>query len=420
MLISTIVLTLLVDGYIYFLIRRSSFTNTAAIRLGRHDFNRRRSSRRGSTIYLISCFLCWALLIVAVSLPRRDGDSSLLPVMWMLYTYFTIYIAKIVFIIFSLLGFLPRLWGGRRLHTGTIIGLPAATAVFLIMWWGAIWGSSELQTNYVDVKSERVPASFNGYRIVQFSDAHVGTWGNDTTFVSHLVDSINALQPDMIVFTGDIVNRNTAEILPFVKTLSRLKAADGVYSVLGNHDYGDYQTWNSLAEREKNNRQLADIQKKMGWQLLNNEHRYIVRGTDSIAVIGVENWGDPPFSQYGDLDKAFPASPKAVHHQNDSLFKVLLTHNPEHWRQVVSKKSNIDLTLSGHTHAMQMMLTIGGWRWSPAEYRYTNWAGMYETDNPQKKPVRLYVNIGAGEVGMPARIGATPEITVFTLSRPHK
>ena len=206
----------------------------------------------------------------------------------------------------------------------------------------------------------------------------------------------------MVLFTGDIVNRHTSELRPFVSTLSRIKAP--VYSVLGNHDYGDYYHWADATAKEANQQELYTLQREMGWQLLNNESRTLRRGNDSIVVIGVENIGDPPFPVYGDLDAAYPGD------LDDPSFKILMSHNPAHWVEDIkdSPDKNIALTLAGHTHAMQVEL----FGLSPAAFRYDTWAGMYaDTDSAH----RLYVNIGLGEVGIPARIGATPEITQITL-----
>ena len=366
-------------------------------------------------IYAILSLLCMAFLIVIVSMPRRSQESDILPIMWMMYTYLSIYIPKAVYVIFSLLGRIPCLWKGRRFNTGLWLGLPFALLTFIAMWWGVLAGRKEINVNHVDVVSDNIPSSFNGYKIAQFSDAHVGTWGNDTVFISRLVDSINSLKPNLIVFTGDVVNRETSELEPFLTVFRRLHAPDGVISILGNHDYGDYVDLRYPSERQANNELLAVWQRQMGWKLLNNDHTYLVNGSDSIALIGVENWGEPPFKQYGRLEKAYPASPAAPRNLNDGKFKILLSHNPEHWKQEVSKTTDIDLTLSGHTHAMQIMLKIGDWKWSPACFKYQQWGGMYETQNPEGKSVRIYVNIGCGEVGMPFRIGATPEITLFTL-----
>jgi hypothetical protein len=205
------------------------------------------------------------------------------------------------------------------------------------------------------------------------------------------------------VFTGDIVNRRTDEIYPFVDTFAKLHAPYGVYSILGNHDYGDYSDWQSDEAKQANLQELIDIENGMGWQMLNNATAMIHCGADSIALIGVENVGDPPFHTYGDLDAAYPTL-------DDGVTKILLSHNPAHWVTDIcdAPDKNIALTLSGHTHAMQ----IAFGRISPAVFRYRTWGGRYDDSGNNNM---LYVNIGVGTVGFPARIGATPEITLFTL-----
>lgn len=368
--------------------------------------------------YGVSAAVCWIFLLVVFFMPKRSESSGILSLMWMLYSYLSVYAAKLVYVVVSLLGRLVRLVGRFKLkwHPAQWLGLIAALGMFAAMWTGVCFTRNEIKVNNVEIASPKVPVSFNGYKIAQISDIHLGTWGNDTVFVSNLVDSINSLHPDLIVFTGDIVNRKTDELAPFINILSGLKAKDGVFSILGNHDYGDYVDWSRPEDRAENNGRLARHQAEMGWTLLNNEKRFISRGNDSIMLIGVENWGDPPFPVYGDLEKALSASPDSVYHQNDRRFKVLLTHNPEHWNQIVSHSTNIDLSLAGHTHAMQMMMELGDWKWSPARYRYEQWGGMYERLNDLGQTTKLYVNIGAGEVGMPARLfSAYPEITLFTL-----
>lgn len=383
------------------------------------DIRRNTAHTLWARLYLGFSIACWIFLAIAMSLPRR-GENDILPVMWMLYGYLTVYIPKLIFTIFSMLGGLPRLWRGRTLRTGLYAGLPLGLLMCALMWWGAFSGRTNINVSHVDIDSAKIPQSFDGYRIVQFSDAHTGTWGTDTTFISTLVDTINSLHPDIIVFTGDIVNRHTNEINPFVNTLSRLHAPQGIYSILGNHDYGDYMDWATPQDREKNNRRLLDIQKQMGWTTLNNSSIFLHSENDSITLIGVENWGEPPFHQYGDLGKAYSFSPDSTDNLNDCKFKILLSHNPEHWRQEVARCTNIDLTLSGHTHAMQFMITIGNWRWSPSQYRYEQWGGLYEQTASDGTPVRIYVNIGCGEVGMPFRVGATPEVTLITLHHKSK
>lgn len=359
-------------------------------------------------VYAWSSLFFIIFIIVTVALPRRSGsDAVLLAVMWMLYTYLSVYISKYVFCIISFIGLIPRLWRGKRWKVMNIIGSVAAIAVFVTMWWGALINRTHYQIKEVVIEFADLPDAFDGYRVLQFSDFHVGTYGSDTTFVSEIVDVINNQSADLVLFTGDIVNRRTDELLPQVKPLSRLKAADGVYSILGNHDYGDYKKWPSAEMKSENMDMMYRLQRDMGWNLMNNRSEYIRRGNDSIALIGVENWGDPPFTVYGDLDKAYPM-------QSDSTFKILMTHNPAHWSEKIADNDtvNIALSLSGHTHAMQCQ--IGSW--SPAEWRYDNWGGLYDDLSSRHK---LYVNIGLGTVALPARIGATPEITVLTLRKAH-
>lgn len=390
-------LTILVDVYIYFDIKRFS------------------SNRISSKIYAATSLLCWIFLGVVLCLPRRDADSSILFIMWALYAFISIYIPKIIYLICSLCGYIPLLLGHRRVNSGLWVGAPLALLTFAAVWWGALVGRKDINVEEVAISSTRIPESFDGYRILQFSDAHVGTWGKDTVFISKLVETINAQNPDLIVFTGDIVNRETSELAPFRNILSRLKAKDGVVSILGNHDYGDYITWADPQLREENNRQLVRWQEEMGWKMLNNETLPIVANGDSIMIVGVENWGEPPFHQYGKLKEAYPGKGMKSGSLNDSHYKILLTHNPEHWRLEATKISNFDLTLSGHTHAMQFMIELGGLKWSPAQYRYDKWAGSYFSEAKDGTPMQLYVNIGCGEVGLPFRLGATPELTVFTL-----
>ena len=370
-----------------------------------------------SVLYLWLSVAFLVYLTVTLCLPRRASSGETLTVMWMLYSYLTIYIPKFFYVLCSALGrlFSPKHRRHIRLNFGVWIGMPLAFLVCAMMWWGVFETRYQIMVTPVTVSSSRLPKAFDGYKIAQISDLHVGTWGNDTTFISNLVDSVNARRPDLIVFTGDIVNMQTSELLPFVNVLSRLHAPDGVISILGNHDYGDYSDWKSDKEKKDNLDLLIDLQGKMGWKLLNNDHVYLMRGTDSIAMIGVENWGEPPFHQYGDISEAYNESRDSIYHLNDDRFKILLTHNPEHWKQETSETTNIDLSMSGHTHAMQMMIRLGGWRWSPSKWRYDQWGGLYEKIGPDGLPRRIYVNIGAGEVGIPFRLGATPEITLITL-----
>lgn len=344
------------------------------------------------------------VLVTAICWPKKEGGNETLTwLMWLLFSYFSIYIPKYLYVLPDLLASIPRIWNGRRLKVLSLSGGVLAAVSFALMWWGALINRNRIQVKEVTVEIANLPESFSGMTIAQFSDIHVGTFGNDTTFISKLVDRINSLQPDMIVFTGDIVNRRSDELEPFISTLSGLHAPIGVYSILGNHDYGDYYQWSDSTAKADNLDYLKAMQAGMGWIMLNNATAYIHAGTDSIALVGVENVGDPPFPSYGDLDEAYPGD------LDDPTVKILLSHNPAHWCEDIcdAPDKNIALTLSGHTHAMQIEL----FGLSPAVFRYRTWGGMYRGSGGND----LYVNIGAGEVAIPARIGATPEITLFTL-----
>ena len=374
--------------------------------------------KKGVWVYWISCALCYALLIVTISLPRRDADSGISAVMWLLFTYLTIYVAKALYLICSFFGRIIRKIFNIKwdVYPSRWIGLFFGLSLMALMWVGAGYTRHHIMVTREDFYSKNLPESFNGYRVVQLSDLHVGTWGDNPDFLKNIVDTVNSLHPDLVVFTGDIVNRQSGELTPFISVLSGLQAKDGIYSILGNHDYGDYVNWEKPSDKERNLLKLKDNQRKMGWRMLNNESTFISNGKDSILLIGVENWGEPPFPKYGDLDRALPKNKIDGPHQNDSTFKLLLSHNPEHWNQEVSKETNIDLTLSGHTHAMQAMIKIGSWKWSPAKYRYEQWGGRFDRENKYGENTTLYVNIGTGAVGMPARlISAYPEVTLITL-----
>ena len=250
----------------------------------------------------------------------------------------------------------------------------------------------------VEYHSTNLPKGFDGYRILQLSDIHIGSWQGNPEAIRQLVNLVNEQKADLIVFTGDLVNQQSHELDSFKEILSQLHAPGGVYSVLGNHDYGTYYRWHSRKEEVANLEYLIEQQKDMGWKILNNEHTIIHHKGDSIALIGVENDGEPPFSQFADFPKAIQGT--------EGMFRILLSHNPTHWRREVLPDSDIELTLSGHTHAMQMEM-LGH---SLASLIYPEWSGMYYEGKRA-----LYVNVGIGYVGLPFRFGAWPEITIIKL-----
>lgn len=370
--------------------------------------NKRFFNIRWSVVYLIQWIINVGLLVAILLYPIRDPHVSLSLDLWLIIIFISFFFSKIIYVLTDLL-----FKFFKYKHSATIATIFSILS-FIYIWFSVIYIRNHIEVKEVNLHYSRLPKSFNNFKIAQISDLHLGTWGRDTTFVSHLVNRINALNPNLVVFTGDIVNRESGELQPFISVLSRFRAPLGVISVLGNHDYGDYINWTSSEEKLKNLEQLKKMQSQMGWKLLNNETIKLYLHNDSIAIIGVENWGEPPFKKYGDLTKAYIDCDKQQN-LNDSIFKILLTHNPEHWRQQVVNISNIDLTLSGHTHAMQMIFPILGLNLTPASLKYKTWGGVYE-QSQKGEPMRLIVNIGCGMVGLPIRLGsAYPEITLINL-----
>ncbi len=349
-----------------------------------------------------SALIFAAGLIVLMFLPINSLPDKVIGwLMWVIFGYIAVYLAKYTFFIFDIFSRIPLLCHHPRWKwlsvTGAILGLGG----FCWLWWSALYTRFTYDVKEVDVIVKNLPENFNGFKIVQISDLHLGTYSDDTTFVSQIVGEINSLKPDIVLFTGDIVNRSSEELKPFISTLSNLHAPYGVYSILGNHDYGDYKEWPDENAKAANLDSLVSYQKQMGWNLMRNETAWLVNEGDSIALIGVENVGDPPFHTYGDLSKAYKDT-------KDNRTKILLSHNPAHWHKDIRNSDNkVDLTLSGHTHAMQFEI----FGWSPISFRYNEWGGLYVDDRDNQ----IYVNIGLGTVGFPARVGATPEITLLTL-----
>ena len=296
------------------------------------------------------------------------------------------------------------------------------TALVLIVsistWWGSTRTRLQIEVNEVEVISPRLPQSFDGFRIAQISDLHLSSFSTDEgrQFLTDLAEAIEAAQPDIIVFTGDLVTLRSAEVYPFRTELSHLSHLTGsegqaipLYSVLGNHDYAEYEHSFTDSQRRQDVDSLIEHQTQAGWQMLNNAAIRIGRMApdstrESIILAGVENIGEPPFSVYGDLGKALQSvGGKEV---TDSLFTVLLSHNPTHWRHEVLPQTQIDLTLSGHTHAMQFC--IAGW--SPSQWKYPEWSGLHRQGDQY-----LYVNTGSGCVGPSVRIGVKPEVSILRL-----
>ena len=282
-------------------------------------------------------------------------------------------------------------------------GMLAGSSLFGVLTYGM--GNRYLyQVKKIRLRFDNLPAAFNGLRVVHLSDIHSGSL-TDHAAVERGIKKILALKPDLILFTGDLVNNVATEMLPLTDLFSRLKAPLGVFSILGNHDYADYVSWDSNLDKKANLESLKKIQAQMGWRLLLNEQVLVEKEGQQILLLGVENWSTKlRFPKYGDLAKAYGEGSSAP-------FKILMSHDPSHWKaEVCEQYKDIDLTLSGHTHGMQFGVELPGVRWSPVQYFYEEWAGLYEQGRQ-----KLYVNTGFGFIGYPGRVGMLPEITLIEL-----
>jgi uncharacterized protein len=284
--------------------------------------------------------------------------------------------------------------------------LVAATVPLATMSWGILRGAHDYQVRRVTVALPNLPKAFDGLKLAQLSDIHSGSFFNRLA-VQGGVDLLLAEKPDLVLFTGDLVNNQAAEMKDYFDVFKRVKAPLGVYSTLGNHDYGDYVRWESRQAKQRNLQTLMDTHRQMGWDLLMNEHRMLRQGGDQLAIIGIENWGAKGnFPKYGKLAQAHAGT-------HEAPVKLLLSHDPSHWdAQVRPEFPDIDLMFAGHTHGMQFGVEIGNFKWSPIQYFYNRWAGLY-----QEGDQRLYVNRGFGYLGFPGRIGILPEITIMELKR---
>ena len=337
---------------------------------------------------LLLAILWWvpSLLLVLAEVGLQMGFFHKLSVRVLFTTILFSAFPKVVFILFD--AFLP--W---------FFALIPALGVMGWFAFGFIEGWKRLELKHITFTSPDLPPYFDGYRLVQITDFHLGSFPPGNDFVQKVVDATNNEEPDMILFTGDLVNNQAGEVEPYLDTLGQLHASDGIYSIWGNHDYCEYGNNHSIGALKRNRRMLYGYQESLGWHQLMNEHHVVSHGMASIAVIGVEKPGQPPFTNRSNLKKAMKGL-------NPDLFKILLSHDPHHWRrEVVGKK--IQLTLAGHTHAGQ--LKIG--KWTPARMAFKEWGGAYRIGEQM-----LYVSSGIGG-SFPFRLGAWPELTVITLKR---
>lgn len=353
-----------------------------------------------------------------------NSDNSMRVMMFFMGLFVLVFVPKIVFTSFHLLEDVVRLISNlgskafpensaprdgltriSRSRFLTLTGLLLAAVPFMGILYGIFKGRFDYRVSNQILRFKNLPDAFDGLRIVQISDSHVGSFLDNKTPVETALELVNKQNPDVLLFTGDMVNNRSREANNWVQSFGKLKANIQKLAILGNHDYGEYAEWENEEAKSQDVKNLVALEEQMGFKVLLNDAVRLKRHGQEIAFIGVENWGHKPFPQYGDLNKAS----KNV---KDLPFKVLLSHDPSHWDAEVVKHTDIDLTLSGHTHGMQFGLNMPGFKWSPVKYRYPRWAGLYQEGRQY-----LYVNRGFGYIGFPGRVGMPPEITVIDLKK---
>ena len=405
-----IAIMLLLDLYVF-----------QAVKLVSHDLPQK--------IKLIIYGLYWSVSVVAVLLlalmPYISYDSWPRAVRTYLFaTIVGLFFAKIIAVVFFMLDDVRRgiQWASSKLFfqntEGESIGSERISRSVFLSWVGLASGGGLFTTlvygfsnkdNYdlkkIKLTFNNLPSAFKGLRIIHISDIHSGSFTNKKG-VERGVQLIMKQRPDLVLFTGDLVNDRASEMQDYMEVFRRIEAPLGVYSTLGNHDYGDYIAWESREAKKENLEYLKVVHKQLGWRLLMNENVALERDGQEISLVGIENWSAKgSFPKYGKMAEAYAGTDKYP-------FKILMSHDPSHWEaEVIPKYPGIDLMLAGHTHGMQFGVEIPGFRWSPVQYVYKQWAGLYEEGNQ-----KLYVNRGFGFIGYPGRVGILPEITLIELA----
>jgi len=356
-----------------------------------------------AAFWIFTFGLITAIIVLKIRLEKMHPYRRQLLISSLYGLSISSFIPKLIFIVvISGLYFTNNIFSkNESLIIVPIIGILSGFLPFFIILYGIFKSLYRFKIHQVKIKIENLPRSFEKLRIVHISDLHLGSFSFRYHILERAVNLINHLNPDFIFFTGDLVNNFAWDLKGWDIVLSKLKATIGKYAVLGNHDYGDYSKWKSPKAKQSNFELIKFFYKKINFKLLLNETETIEIFNQKIAIIGVENWSNPPFKKYGDLSIALTAMPKVD-------FKILLSHDPTHWTEEVSKKTDINLTLSGHTHGMQAGINYRTKKWSPIKYKYKKWAGLYKQANQY-----LYVNRGLGWLGFPGRLGMRPEITLI-------
>ncbi|MCL3781203.1 metallophosphoesterase [Prolixibacteraceae bacterium JC049] len=332
--------------------------------------------------------------------------NSFTPIIYLNTILFSVIITKLVLVLIILVSFLFSLFKRAILASRLwYAGLFLSSIIFIYFISAITFGKYHTNYNNVTISFTDLPKEFDGLKIVHFTDFHAGSFLNDVNWLHKISKNVNSQHPDLILFTGDFVNNFSKELPLYKSFFDRLDSRYGKFSILGNHDYGDYSTWVTNAAKKEDHQTLISLQDSIGFKLLLNESKQLTINGKQLGIIGVENWGNPPFPRYGDLNKALENS-------INNHFNILLTHDPNHWKAEVVKNTSIPLALSGHTHGMQWGINIGGYTFSLSALLFPEWGGLYQSENQY-----LYVNVGLGEVGFPGRLDMRPEITLITIKQ---
>lgn len=360
-----------------------------------------------SVFWLFSIGLITSILLLKSKLDTMNTYRK----QWLISSFYGLtissFIPKLIFVIvISVFYFGNYVFSDKKsIIVIPIIGLFSAFLPFSVILYSIFRSLYRFKIHRIKIKFEELPKNCEGLRIVHISDLHLGSFNFRYHILERAVKLINHLEPDFIFFTGDLVNNHAWELKGWQRVLKKLKAKRGKYSVLGNHDYGDYSKWKSSKVKQSNFELIKYFHERINFKLLLNEADIVEIEDDKIAILGVENWGNPPFKQYGDLQKS-------LKNVTDIPFKILLSHDPSHWDEEIVDKTNIALTLSGHTHGMQAAINLKNKKWSPIKYKYKQWAGLYKN-----KKQYLHVNRGLGWLGFPGRLGMRPEISFLELHK---
>ncbi len=345
--------------------------------------------------------LLLAIAILKVRLDRIHPQRKHLLITSLYGLTVSSFIPKIIFvIIISILFFSNYVLSEKEsLIAIPVVGLLAGFLPFFVIIYAIFKALYRFKVHHLHIKTSKLPKTFDKLRIVHISDLHLGSFNFRYHILKRAVHLINEQKPDFIFFTGDLVNNFAWELKGWAEVMGEMKANKGKFAVLGNHDYGDYSSWETPELKKNNFESIQYFYKKIGFELLMNEGSLIKQNKEEIAILGVENWGNPPFKQYGDLKKS-------MENVQNIPFKILLSHDPTHWDEEVVHHTDISLTLSGHTHGMQAGVRLKNKQWSPIKYKYKHWAGLHKEGDQY-----LNVNRGLGWLGFPGRLGMRPEIT---------